>query len=41
VILTVFQVDLDEANRIQMKHMIEAALSQLDAAGSPPSAMSY
>jgi len=39
---TIFvEVDLDEANRIQMKHMIEAALSQLDAAGSPPSAMSY
>ncbi|CAD6266095.1 unnamed protein product [Miscanthus lutarioriparius] len=39
---TIFvEVDLDQANRIQMKHMIEAALTQLDAAGSPPSAMSY
>lgn len=39
---TIFvEVDLDEANRIQMKRMIEAALTQLDAAGSPPSVMSY
>ncbi|CAD6246768.1 unnamed protein product [Miscanthus lutarioriparius] len=39
---TIFvEVDLDQANLVQMKHMIEAALTQLDAAGSPPSVMSY
>ncbi|KAL6652997.1 hypothetical protein ACP70R_011922 [Stipagrostis hirtigluma subsp. patula] len=37
---TVF-VEVDKMDRIQMKEMIEAAISQLDAAGSPPSSMSY
>ncbi|KAL6660435.1 hypothetical protein ACP70R_001981 [Stipagrostis hirtigluma subsp. patula] len=37
---TVF-VEVDKMDRIQMKEMIEAAISQLDAPGSPPSSMSY
>ncbi|KAL6637078.1 hypothetical protein ACP70R_024650 [Stipagrostis hirtigluma subsp. patula] len=37
---TVF-VEVDQMDRIQIKEMIEAALSQLDATGSPPSSMSY
>ncbi|CAN6270693.1 unnamed protein product [Urochloa humidicola] len=37
---TVF-VEVDQVDRIQMKEMVAAALSQLDAAGSPPSSMSY
>ncbi|CAL5033137.1 unnamed protein product [Urochloa decumbens] len=37
---TVF-VEVDHMDRIQMKEMVAAALSQLDAAGSPPSSMSY
>ncbi|CAD6264062.1 unnamed protein product [Miscanthus lutarioriparius] len=37
---TVF-VEEDKIDRIQMKNMIEAALTQLDAIGSPPSSMSY
>lgn len=40
---TIFvEVDSDQTNRIQIKHMIEAALAQLDdASASPPSVMSY
>ncbi|CAN6234537.1 unnamed protein product [Urochloa humidicola] len=37
---TVF-VEVDQMDRIQMKEMVAAALTQLDAAGSPPSSMSY
>ncbi|TVU13491.1 hypothetical protein EJB05_40628 [Eragrostis curvula] len=37
---TVF-VEVDHMDRIQMKEMIEVALSQLEATGSPPSSMSY
>lgn len=37
---TIF-VEVDQLDRTQMKHMIQAALTQLDATGSPPSAMSY
>ncbi|KAL6851466.1 hypothetical protein ACP4OV_020399 [Aristida adscensionis] len=37
---TVF-VEVEQMDRIQMKAMIEAALSQLDTTWSPPSSMSY
>ncbi|KAG2565429.1 transcription factor BHLH6-like isoform X2 [Panicum virgatum] len=37
---TVF-VEVDEMDGIQMKQMVEAALAQIDATGSPPSYMSY
>ncbi|KAG2571096.1 transcription factor BHLH6-like [Panicum virgatum] len=37
---TVF-VEVDQMDGIQMKQMVEAALAQIDATGSPPSSMSY
>ncbi|OEL18479.1 Transcription factor bHLH35 [Dichanthelium oligosanthes] len=37
---TIF-VEVDEVDRIEMKHTIEDALTRLDTAGSPPSVMSY
>ncbi|GJN27895.1 hypothetical protein PR202_gb15957 [Eleusine coracana subsp. coracana] len=36
-----FNVQVDHMDRIQMKQMIEAAITHLDATGSPPSSMSY
>ncbi|CAL5017911.1 unnamed protein product [Urochloa decumbens] len=37
---TVF-VEVDQVDRVQMKEMVAAALTELNAAGSPPSSMSY
>jgi len=35
------RIQVDQMDGIQMKQMVEAALAQIDATGSPPSSMSY